>query len=75
MDNFVLREITMANIESLEDMKEHDYAIKALNELVPNTSWVLRGWKYEDIDWTDKTKTKPTKEDFEAKIKKLKDAD
>tara|TARA_R100001510_G_C7627718_1_gene187246 strand:+ start:1112 stop:1309 length:198 start_codon:yes stop_codon:yes gene_type:complete len=65
----------MANIESLEDMKEHDYAIKALNELAPNALWVLRGWTYSDLEWIDKNKTKPTKEEFDTKIKKLKDAD
>ena len=27
----------MANIESIEDMEKHDVAIKALNELVPNS--------------------------------------
>ena len=65
----------MTEIKSTEDMKEHDYAIEALNELVPNAVWSLEGWKYEDINWIDKTKTKPTKEEFDAKIKKLKDAD
>lgn len=61
----------MANIESLEDMTKHDLAIKALNELVPNALWILRGWEYSDLEWKDETKTKPTKTEFDAKVKEL----
>ena len=61
----------MANIESLEDMTKHDLAIKVLNELVPNALWILRGWEYSDLEWKDETKTKPTKTQFDAKVKEL----
>ena len=61
----------MADIESLEDMAKHDLAIKALNELIPDASWILRGWEYSDLEWTDKNKTKPTKTQFDAKVKEL----
>ena len=51
----------MTDIESLENMAKHDLAMKAINELVPNSSWILRGWEYSDLEWKDETKTKPTK--------------
>ena len=46
-------------------------AIKVLNELVPNALWILRGWEYSDLEWKDETKTKPTKTEFDAKVKEL----
>ena len=61
----------MANIESIEDMEKHDVAIKALNELVPNATWVLRGWTYSDLDWKDENKTKPTESQFNTKYTEL----
>ena len=61
----------MADIESLEDMAKHDLAIKALNELVPDALWILRGWEYSDLEWKDENKTKPTKTQFDAKVKEL----
>ena len=61
----------MADIETLEDMAKHDLAIKALNELVPDALWILRGWEYSDLEWTDENKTKPTKAQFDAKVKEL----
>ena len=61
----------MADIESLEDMAKHDLAIKAINELVPDALWILRGWEYSDLEWTDENKTKPTKKQFDDKVKEL----
>ena len=61
----------MADIESLEDMAKHDLAIKAIHELVPDALWILRGWEYSDLEWTDENKTKPTKTQFDAKVKEL----
>ena len=61
----------MADIESLEDMAKHDLAIKAINELVPDALWILRGWEYSDLEWKDENKTKPTKTQFDAKVKEL----
>ena len=61
----------MANIESIEDMEKHDIAIKAFNELVPNASWVLRGWTYSDLEWKDESKTKPTEAQFNSKYTEL----
>ena len=61
----------MTDIESLEDMAKHDIAMKAINELVPNSAWILRGWEYSDLEWKDETKTKPTKTEFDTKVKEL----
>ena len=61
----------MKDIESLEDMAKHDLAVKSINELVPNSTWILRGWEYSDLEWKDETKTKPTKTEFDAKVKEL----
>ena len=61
----------MADIETLEDMAKHDLAIKAINELVPDALWILRGWEYSDLEWKDENKTKPTKTQFDAKVKEL----
>ena len=52
-------------------MTKHDLAIKAINELVPDALWILRGWEYSDLEWTDENKTKPTKTQFDAKVKEL----
>ena len=61
----------MADVETLEDMAKHDLAIKAINELVPDALWILRGWEYSDLEWKDENKTKPTKTQFDAKVKEL----
>ena len=61
----------MADIESFEDMEKHDVAIKALNELVPDALWILRGWTYSDLDWKDENKTKPTEYQFNSKYTEL----
>ena len=61
----------MANIESIEDMEKHDIAIKALNELVPNAAWGLRGGTYSDLEWKDESKTKPTESQFNSKYTEL----
>jgi hypothetical protein len=40
----------------------------ALQALKPKAEWVLRGDSYEDLEWLDKTQTKPTKAALEAKM-------
>jgi|TARA_R100000900_G_scaffold54049_1_gene43792 hypothetical protein len=64
----------MADIESSEDMARHDVAFKAINELVPNSTWILRGWEYSDLEWKDETKTKPTETEFNTKVTALESA-
>ena len=68
MVNRLLREIICTDIETLEDIAtKHDLAIGTINELVPDALWILRGWEYSDLEWTDENKTKPTKTQFDAK--------
>lgn len=44
-----------------------------LSILRPDSSWVLRGEElYENIIWKDKIQSKPTEEEVEAEIEKLK---
>ena len=42
--------------------------VKAIDELRPGASWI---YKDGELIWYDKTITKPTKEEIEAKIKEL----
>jgi predicted nuclease with TOPRIM domain len=45
----------------------------ALSILRPDSSWVLCGEElYENIDWKDKTQTKPTEEEVNEKVEELK---
>ena len=44
--------------------KPHCEALKALK---PGAEWTLYGDKYEGLIWLDKTQTKPTKAEFDAK--------
>ena len=49
-----------------------NYKAEAISSLRPKSEWVLRG---EELDWLDKTQTKPTREQVEAKIAELKAAE
>ena len=48
---------------------------KALVELRPGAEWVCYGDDYEGLKWLDKTQTKPTRAQVEAKIQELKVAE
>ena len=47
------------------------YISSALSELKPNAEWAIRGNTYSDIEWLDKSQTKPTEEEVNKKIADL----
>jgi len=49
-----------------------NYKAEAINSLRPKSEWFLRG---EELDWLDKTQTKPTEEEIRSKIEELKAAE
>jgi len=51
------------------------YIISALSELKPNAEWALRGDTYADLEWLDKTQTKPTEGEVKNKIAELEAAE
>ena len=48
---------------------------EALMLLKPEAEWVVRGGNYSDIEWLDKTETKPTEDEVNAKIAELETAE
>ena len=48
---------------------------EALISLKPEAEWAVRGWKYSDIEWLDKTETMPTEDEINAKIAELETAE
>ena len=51
------------------------YITSALIELKPGAEWALRGDTYADLEWLDKTQTKPTEEELNAKVTELETAE
>ena len=51
------------------------YIASALSKLKPNAEWALRGDTYADLEWLDKTQTKPTEDEVTAKIAELESAE
>ena len=47
----------------------------ALLELKPGAEWTLRGDTYADLEWLDKTQTKPTEEEVNSKVTELQAAE
>jgi hypothetical protein len=45
--------------------------VKALQSLRPNAEWNLRGTSYANLEWVDKSQTKPTEAEVEAEIVRL----
>ena len=45
--------------------------VQAILSLRPNSQWVLRDNSYDNLDWLDKEKTKPTKKEVDVEILKL----
>ena len=46
--------------------------IDAIKSLKPNSEWVVRGdYTYENLEWLDKSQTKPTKAELEAEVTRL----
>ena len=48
------------------------YIVSALLALKPGAEWTTRGDNYSDIEWLDKSQTKPTEDEVNAKIAELK---
>jgi len=51
------------------------YIVSALLALKPGAEWTSRGDNYSDLEWLDKSQTKPTEEEINAKIAELKTAE
>ena len=51
------------------------YIVSALLELKPGAEWTTRGDNYSDLEWLDKSQTKPTEEELNNKISELKAAE
>ena len=47
----------------------------ALIALRPKTEWILDGNTYADLEWLDKSQTKPTEDEVNAKIAELEAAE
>ena len=47
----------------------------ALIELKPGAQWTVRGETYADLEWLDKSQTKPTKTEINSKISELDNAE
>ena len=56
-------------------MRFESYIMSALLELKPGAEWTVRGDNYSDLEWLDKSQTKPTEEEINAKIDELKAAE
>ena len=46
--------------------------VGALKALRPNAQWTLGGDSYDNLKWLDKSQTKPTEDEVNAKIAELK---
>ena len=49
--------------------------VEALTSLKPKAQWSLTGFDYSGLEWLDKTQTKPTEEEINAKIAELEAAE
>ena len=47
------------------------YIVSALLALKPGAEWTTRGDNYSDLEWLDKSQTKPTEQEIEEKIAEL----
>jgi hypothetical protein len=48
-----------------------NFIVEALQNLKPGATWSLNGDNYDGLDWLDETQTKPTEEEVEAEVTKL----
>ena len=51
------------------------YIVSALLALKPGAEWTIRGDNYSDLEWLDKSQTKPTEDEVNAKIAELETAE
>tara|TARA_B100001057_G_C22588985_1_gene848196 strand:+ start:488 stop:871 length:384 start_codon:yes stop_codon:yes gene_type:complete len=56
-------------------MRFEPYIVSALLELKPGAEWTTKGDNYSDLEWLDKSQTKPTEDELNAKIVELKAAE
>ena len=56
-------------------MRFEPYIVSALLELKPGAEWTTKGDNYSDLEWLDKTQTKPTEQEVTAKIAELQTAE
>jgi len=56
-------------------MRFEPYIMSALLELKPGAEWTVRGDNYSDLEWLDKSQTKPTEDEVNAKIAELEAAE
>ena len=56
-------------------MRYDPYIVSALLELKPGAEWTTRGDNYSDLEWLDKSQTKPTEEELNNKIAELQAAE
>ena len=52
-------------------MRFESYIMSALLELKPGAEWTVRGDNYSDLEWLDKSQTKPTEEEVNLKVAEL----
>ena len=48
------------------------YIVSALLALKPGAEWTTKGDNYSDLEWLDKSQTKPTEKEIEEKIAEIK---
>jgi len=48
------------------------YIVSALLALKPGAEWTIRGDNYSDLEWLDKSQTKPTEDEVNTKVTELK---
>ena len=56
-------------------MRFEPYIVSALLSLKPGAEWTTRGDSYDGIEWLDKSQTKPSEEEVNAKITELQNAE
>ena len=56
-------------------MRFEPYIASALLSLKPGAEWTTRGDNYSDLEWLDKTQTKPTEDEVNAKVTELQNAE
>ena len=54
-------------------MRFESYIMSALLELKPGAEWTVRGDNYSDLEWLDKSQTKPTEEELNKRLQAVKE--
>jgi hypothetical protein len=48
-----------------------NFIVEAIKNLKPGATWSLNGDTYNGLDWLDETQSKPTEEEIQAEIERL----